>query len=433
MLPSALAPVSPLLLGAAMLLFGGALQGMLLPVRAQLESFDAISIGLIGSSYFSGFILGCFQGPRLVRGVGHIRTFTAIVAVASCTILLHAAIVGPVAWWIFRAITGFCLAILYLVIESWLNEKATNANRGMIFSTYVILGHAMATAGSFGVSLMNPSDFRIFIAGSIMISLAPVPIALSRREAPAPIKAARLRPGKILAPSPVAFFGCMGAGLANGSFSALMPVYAAEMGFKVSDVAILGAFSAMAAAISQWPLGRLSDRFDRRYLIIAASMASAMAGAALAIVQIGAVAPIVIGIVAFSAMSLPIYAMAVAHANDHAEPDEFVAISGGLLLVWAGGAVCGPILASGAMSWSGPGALFLFTAAMHVGLAAFSAWRISRRAAPAEEERSNFDEAVTLAQTVALVETAPSEDLEADDKDDEDDKDAPREELQELL
>lgn len=400
-----------------MLLFGGALQGMLLPVRAQLEAFDALSIGLIGSSYFSGFILGCFQGPRLVRGVGHIRTFTAIVAVASCTILLHAAIVGPVAWWIFRAVTGFCLAILYLVIESWLNEKATNANRGMIFSTYVILGHAMATAGSFGVSLMNPSDFRIFIVGSIMISLAAVPIALSRREAPAPIKASRLRPGKILATSPVAFFGCLGAGLANGSFSSLMPVYAAEMGFRVSDIAMLGAFSAMAAAVSQWPLGRLSDRLDRRYLIITASIAAALAGAALATVQVGAVAPIVIGIVAFSAMSLPIYAMAVAHANDHAGPDEFVAISGGLLLVWAAGAVCGPIFAAGAMSWSGPGALFLFTAATHVGLAAFSAWRISRRAAPSEEERSSFDEAVTMAQTVALVETVPhEEELEQSDE-----------------
>src|SRR5699024_2591048 len=125
-----------------------------------------------------------------------------------------------------------------------------------------------------------------------------------------------------------------------------------------------------------------------------------------------------IGIVAFSAMSLPIYAMAVAHANDHAEPDEFVAISGGLLLVWAGGAVCGPILASGAMSWSGSGALFLFTAAMHIVLAAISAWRISRRAAPSEEECSSFDVADTMSETVALVETAPSdEDFATDDED----------------
>src|SRR5690625_4812772 len=311
MLPGALAPVSPLLLGAAMLLFGGALQGMLLPVRAQLEAFDAISIGLIGSSYFSGFILGCCQGPRLVRGVGHIRTFTAIVAVASCTILLHAAIVGPVAWWIFRAITGFCLAILYLVIESWLNEKATNANRGMIFSTYVILGHAMATAGSFGVSLMNPSDFRIFIVGSIMISLAAVPIALSRREAPAPIMASRLRPEKILATSPLAFFGCLGAGLAIVSFSSLRPVYAADMGFRVCDIAVVGACSAMAAAVSQWPLGRLSDRWDWRYLITTASIAAALAGAALATVQIGEGAPVLIGVVDYSAMSLQLIAMAV--------------------------------------------------------------------------------------------------------------------------
>ena len=392
-----------------MLLFGGALQGLLLPVRAQIESFDPVSIGLIGSSYFAGFVAGCFYGPRAVAGVGHIRTFTAIVAVASCAILLHAIVVGPAAWWLFRAMTGFCLAVLYMVIESWLNEKATNANRGAVFSAYIILGHVMGTAGNLGVAVADPGDFRIFALGSILISLAAVPIAMSRREAPAPIDAVRLRPGKILAVSPVAFFGCLGAGLTIGAFGALMPVYAAAIGFGIREVALLGATSAIAAAIGQWPLGWISDRSDRRFVIIAAGVAAAAAGTGLALFGSSDGATIFAGIIAFSAFALPIYAISVAHANDHAHPDEFVETSGGLLLVWSAGAIFGPVLASAAMTWSGPGALFLFTATVHVAIAALAGWRITRRAAPAEEDRTSFAEAVTLAQTVALVDTAPSD------------------------
>ena len=175
---SVIAPIAALLLSVALLLMGNGLQGTLLPVRASIEAFSSIDIGIMGSAYFIGFGLGCFYGSRLVRRAGHIRTFTAMVAIASSAVLAHAIVVSPVLWWFLRAATGLCFAVLYLVIESWLNEKATNENRGLVFSIYTFINLTVITIGQMMLILDEPTNFPLFALSSILLSLAAVPVAM---------------------------------------------------------------------------------------------------------------------------------------------------------------------------------------------------------------------------------------------------------------
>jgi MFS family permease len=400
-----LSPVIPLLLGVAMLLLGLGIQGLLLPMRAQIEGYGSAMVGIMGSSYSAGFILGCLCGPQLVARAGHIRTFAAFVSIASCTVLLHSMVISPLAWWMFRAATGGCTAILFMVCESWLNDKSDNANRGAIFSIYVMLSNACSMTGQLFVGALDPEDVAIFMGGSILMSLAAVPVAMSRVEAPAPIKAVRLRPLRILKTSPVGFAGCLACGLSMGAVGTLLPVYGTGIGLGLTAVALLCAAAALAAAIGTWPLGFLSDRMDRRYVIVGAAAAAALSSICLAIFGSGAPGLSFAGVIAFSAVSIPLYALSVAHTNDHGETRNFVETSGGLLLIWAIGTMIGPMIGAVVMARVGPGGLFASTAVMHSGLALYAAWRITRRAAPGAHERGAFVEAVAVTQTVAPLES----------------------------
>ncbi len=275
---SAFAPITALLLSVALLLMGNGLQGTLLPVRANLEAFSALDIGVLGSSYFIGFAAGCLYGPRLIRRAGHIRAFAALVAIASCVVLVHALFLNPVLWWGLRATTGFCFAVLYMVIESWLNEKSTNETRGFIFSLYTMINLTVITIGQLMLGLDRPEDFPLFLLASILVSLTAVPVALTRAEAPAPVQSVKIRLKYLYNLSPVGVMGCLAVGLANGSFWALAPVFAQMKGADTWGVAIFMSVAVIAGAIGQWPLGRLSDKTDRRRIIIVATCGSATAG-----------------------------------------------------------------------------------------------------------------------------------------------------------
>jgi MFS family permease len=183
---AAIASVGALLLSAALLLMGNGLQTTLLPVRADLEAFATVQIGVMGSAYFVGFVVGCVRAPHYVRWVGHIRAFTAMVAIASAVPILHLLVLHPIAWWILRAMTGFCLAGLYLVIESWLNERSTNETRGTVLSVYTIIQLTVITLGQLMITLADPSDFALFGIASIIVSIAAVPVALTTQARPPP-------------------------------------------------------------------------------------------------------------------------------------------------------------------------------------------------------------------------------------------------------
>ncbi|MDG2376716.1 MAG: MFS transporter [Woeseiaceae bacterium] len=183
---NALAPVAALLIGVAILLTGQGLLGTLLPVRAGLESFSTLAIGIMGGTYFLGFTLGCVKGGELVKNVGHVRVFAAITALASATPLAHGLLINPWAWSVFRTMTGFCVAVLFVVIESWLNDRATNDNRGIVFSTYVMITLSMMAVGQMMTLLYYPGDLQVFTVASVLVSLAAIPVVLSKSPSPEP-------------------------------------------------------------------------------------------------------------------------------------------------------------------------------------------------------------------------------------------------------
>lgn len=386
----AIAPVGALLLSVALLLTGNGLQGTLLPVRASMENFSALSIGVLGASYYSGFVVGCMVTPRLIQRVGHIRLFTAMVAAASATPLLHALVVTPVFWWVLRALTGLFLASLYLIIESWLNERATSANRGMVFTTYTTVNFTVLTLGQLLMLTDDPKNFPLYTIASILVSLAAIPVALTRSPQPAPVKVARLSFTNLFRISPVGVMGCIVVGLANGSFWALGPTYVLRSGFGVREVALFMSAVVIGGALSQWPFGRLSDRVDRRLTILVACGASAAAGLALVLAGLMVPALVLVAGALFGVFAFPVYALSVAHANDKATDADFVAVAGGLLLINGIASAIGPLLASAAMAMTGPAGLFGFTAVVHAAMALYTAHRMRQRAAPADEDKSSF-------------------------------------------
>ncbi|WP_207538205.1 MFS transporter [Sabulicella rubraurantiaca] len=401
-----LSPISALLLSVAILIMGNGLQSTLLPVRASFEEFDPTEIGLQGSSYFLGFVVGCILGGRMIQRVGHIRTFAALASVASTVVLIHAMVVEPFTWAVLRAITGFCFAGLYLVIESWLNERAGNENRGMVMGVYTMINLGVIVIGQMMLTLSDPSRFPLFALASILVSLAAVPVALTGAAPPAPLAEARLRPLKLYRISPVGVVGAMMAGVASGAFWALGPAYVVAMGADTRQVAIFMSIAVLGGALIQWPIGRLSDRLDRRIVVIGACLVGAASGVGLVMGVDETGLPMALLAALFGAAAFPLYAICAAHAFDHTAPSDFVEASSGLLLANGLGAVAGPLLASVLMRISGPSGLFMATAVAHLLLAGFVAWRITRRAAMPKELRPDFDLAGTAPTMVAPQEEA---------------------------
>ncbi len=390
MLSSALAPVAALLLGVAFLVMGNGLQGTLLPVRAQIEIFSILDIGILGSSYFVGFAIGCLKGSRLIHRAGHIRVFTAMAAIASAAALIHALVVLPIVWWPLRMISGFCIAVLYIVIESWLNERSTNESRGLVMSLYTAINLGVLTLGQLMVTLYDPATFPLFALASILVSLAAVPVALTAAPAPAPLQIPRLRIAYLYRLSPVGFLGCCAVGAANGSYWALGPVFAQQSGLDIAGIAFFMSATAIGGALGQWPFGWLSDKMDRRKIIAAICIAACIAAIAMALFNGRWPQSILYFALLFGLLALPLYALCVAHMNDFVSADGFVEASSGLLLVYSAGAVCGPLIAAAFIEWFGKEGLLFFTATAHAAMAIFAIQRMYQRARPSEEDRSDF-------------------------------------------
>ncbi len=408
------APIAALLFSVALLLMGNGLQGTLLPVRANIEAFSQLDIGVMGSVYFLGFAIGCYFGPYLVRRVGHIRVFTAMVAIASSVVLGHSLIIESTTWWIMRGLTGMCFAVLYLVIESWLNAKATNQNRGLIFSIYTIINLTVITVGQMLLITDSPQAFTLFALASVLISLAAVPVALTTAPAPPPVATVKIRLFRLYKLSPVGVMACLAVGLANGAFWSLAPVFAQEYLGGVENIAIFMSVVVIAGAIGQWPLGWLSDKIDRRKVIITSTIGAALAGGALTFLAPAfqtALMPLAFG---FGFFALPLYALSVAHMNDFVDAEDFVEAAGGLLLVFAAGAVLGPIFASIVIEQSGLAYLFLYTAVIHVLTGGFAFYRMFKRQPAPDEEHVAFADSLRFAQTVANIEElTPEQDADA--------------------
>jgi MFS family permease len=390
---SQLYTIGAILLSTAFLLLGNGLTNTLVPLRAHLEGFSDLAIGALGSFYYAGFVVGCFVVPKLLSRVGHIRAFAVTAALTAATVLLHPLFVSPVVWFAVRAAFGFCAAGVYMVIESWLNDRATNENRGRILSAYVAVNLGSIMLGQWLLPVASPKGPELFSLAAVLYCLCVVPVGMTLLPQPAPQAAPRLRVWRLMQTSPVGMAGVIAVGLANGAFWTLGPVYAIRLGFSTTGIALFMSAFILGGTLIQLPLGRISDRLDRRWIIVGVSVAAVLGGVALAIVgRLGAHIPWLLYPLAlfFGAAMLPLYSLSIAHANDRIERSEFLEASATLLMVNALASVAGPTLAAIVTDFSGMASLFLYTAAVHVVMVVFTLSRIAIARAPADETREHF-------------------------------------------
>ncbi|WP_420392152.1 MFS transporter [Acuticoccus sp.] len=388
---SALAPVAALFAGIALLYLGYGLQVTLVPLRADVEGFSRFAIGLLGSTYYAGFVAGCLLAPYVILRVGHIRAFAAMVSCVSAAALAFPLALEEAAWMAFRLATGFCIAGLLVVIESWLNEKATNVTRGIVMSVYIVITYAAISVGQLGVSVQPLESFSLFALCSIILSLAALPVVLTRASQPAPIPVVRYEPRRIWRTAPAGCIGSFAAGLSIGSIFALGTIFAIELGYSANEAAIFVSACMLGGALGQYPFGRVSDFMDRRYVLLVAVALTTVVSFILVAAPLMPQALVLVLGLAVGFVLMPTYSIAAAHAYDRTRPEDMVPMSAALLVLFGVGSMVGPLLAAPAMSWFGPGGLFLVIALVSSLLALFVALRIFARARPGEAMRADFD------------------------------------------
>ena len=379
-----------LFLGSALLMFGGGLQGLLLSVRGAQEHFSLLALGLIGTGWSVGFVAGSITVPMLVQRVGHIRAFSIMAAIGTITILCNLLFINDVGWIVLRAFSGFCFAGAAMIVESWLNEVADNRSRGTIFSIYVSINMAASTIGQLAMSVTGVTGYIPFVIGAISFICAILPSALTSTPQPRPIVSAKLDVMLLYKTSPLAVIASFACGMANGTFGTLAPVYGYSQGLDAAGIAYLFAVTAVVGAIAQIPFGRLSDKIDRRLVMILLSGIATLAGFLTVITNPGPGAwmYILFGLYGFSAY--PLYAIAVAHANDFTKDGEFAKVAGGMLLILGIGLAIGPIIASWVMNALAPVGLFIVTATFHGALAVTAFLRMKVRPVRDEKGRVRF-------------------------------------------
>jgi MFS family permease len=372
-----------LLFGIALLMLGHGLQGTLLSVRATQEAFATATTGIVMSGYFLGLLLGAFITPHLVARVGHVRVFAAFSSIASTAILLHALWVQPASWFVLRVVTGVCLCGVYIVTESWLNGRADNQNRGRLFAVYMVILLGATALAQFLLNVADPKGYTLFILVSLLLSLSIVPILLSESPAPPITRHMPVSLAQLYRVSPLGTIGVIGSGLASAALYALGPVYAGQIGLTLAGISTFMAVAIFGGVVLQWPVGRLSDRFDRRTVLTATAL---LAAAAVAVAGLAAAAEqralLFALFFVFGGLALPIYSLSVAHINDFLRPEQLVGASSTVLLANGAGAVVGPNLVGPLMQVAGPVGFILALAGLHVLIGGFALWRMTRRAAP---------------------------------------------------
>jgi MFS family permease len=376
---SAIARTWPLLLGMGVLMLGAGLQSTLLGLRATLEGFPTVVTGIVMSGYYVGYVLGTVIAPPLLRRLGHIRVFATLAAIASVAILVQGCFVTPLIWGAMRLLSGVCFAGIYVVAESWLNDRASRANRGRVFAVYMLVLYIGLGAAQFLLLLANPQTAAPFMLVSILISLAMVPIVVSAQQVPEHAVPRKVRLRELYQNSPLGVVAVTVSGLISAIIFSMGPVYARLSGLQTRGVAAFMAASILAAVVTQYPVGRLSDRMDRRTVIAAVcTLAMILAGSIVAFP--GMPHFLFLGLAAlFSGFALTLYSLSVSHVNDKLEPAQMVAASSALLLLNGTAAALGPILAGSLIAAFGPPAYFATLAALSGTLAIYDLWRKARR------------------------------------------------------
>ena len=378
-----------LLLGIALIMLGNGLQNTLLGVRATLEGFGTGTTGLVMTAYFAGFVAGSVIVPRLLANVGHVRVFAALASLASGATLMHTVFVTALSWGLIRVATGFCFAGLYVVAESWINEAATNKTRGQLLSVYMIMVLGGTGSGQLLMNLWDPRGFELFVLVSVLISFALIPITLSVGRAPAFEASESIGIRALFRASPLGVAGAFLIGIAHSALYAMGPVFATEIGLNVERVSLFIAVALFGGLVLQWPIGWLSDRFDRRRVIVAVAWIAATASLVAGVGGIDSFTVLLAATALLGGMSMPLYSLCGAHTNDHLTPRQIVAASATLVLVGGIGLTMGPLLAAVLMQVAGPQGIFWLLTLMHACIGAYGLYRMMRREpVPLDEQRS---------------------------------------------
>jgi MFS family permease len=376
--------IATLLVGAALMMTADALFITVLPLRSGFEEFSPGLVGLLGALYFVGFIIGCVFGPVLVKNVGHIRTFAGVTAISAALALIFPVWPNIILWLGLRLLSGITHAVAFMVIESWLNDQSENTSRGRILSIYIIIANVATMAGQMLVNVADIAGQNLFALVTILLCLAVVPVALTPTSEPTPIPTAKLELKGLISISPVGTIGCLLVGAVEGAFWTLGPVFGQLRAMSVFEVTLLMASFVLGGTLSQWPLGKLSDQYDRRVVLLPVALATVGTGLLIALVPLSNLWAMLALACVHGALMVPLYALCLAHANDNVPTEKLVQTSGGLLLIYSVGAAIGPLVAAQLMEYTEAGGLFIFISMV---LALFAIFIIYRLAFGPEHER----------------------------------------------
>ncbi|WP_172295932.1 MFS transporter [Pseudoruegeria sp. HB172150] len=389
-----------LLLGIGLLMIGNGLQASLMGVRGSLEGFSTFELSLVTSAYFLGFLGGSRATPEMIRRVGHVRVFAALGSFISAVLILFPTVTEPWAWTILRVVIGFCFSGVYVTAESWLNNAATNETRGQTLSMYMVVQMMGIIAAQMILGAGDPGGFVIFIIPSVLVSIAFAPILLSISPTPAFGTTKAMKLTELFHASPLSFVGMTLMGGVFASIFGMSSVYASEIGMEVREVSIFVASFFVGSLVMQYPIGWVSDRMDRRQLIM---VVAAVGGVFALGGYFLADSFLVLIVVAFAigGSANPLYSLLIAYLNDYMEPDDMAAASGGLIFLNGLGAIVGPLLTGYLMGQLGNHIFWLFNATLMLAVAAYSLYRMTQRPATPVDE------------TVAYVGVMPTSSLVA--------------------
>lgn len=378
-----------LLLGMLLLMIGNGMQGTLLGVRGDIEGFSTFEMSIVVSAYFLGFLFASRQTPNWIRRVGHVRVFAAMGSFISAVIILYPTLAHPIAWTIGRFVIGYCFCGVYVTAESWLNNAATNENRGKSLSLYLLVQMAGIVTAQFLVAMGDPAGFEVFVIPSILVSISFAPILLSISPTPAFDTTKRMTLKELIKISPL---GCVSMAILGGIFSAqfgMAAVYGSEAGLSLREISTFISVIYIGALVLQFPIGWMSDRMDRRILIVMVALVGGIAAIAAYFVDDNFVLLLAAAFV-IGGCSNPLYALAIAYTNDFLEPEDMAAASGGLLFINGLGAIAGPLTTGWLMGVAGPEGFFAYLAILMLGLSGYGVYRMTQRAAPSVEDTGSY-------------------------------------------
>lgn len=389
---------SSLLLSVALLLSGHGLQLAFVPIKAEFNEWTSVDIGLLSSFYFAGFILGCFTVPRLVSRIGHIRSYAFLVSLFTTSIMCLSLGDYFFFWLVLRVLSGVCIAGLYLVIESWLNEQLSSDVRGGVLAVYTVIVLAGLAVGQLLVNAAPVGSDRLIVISALFIVLATVPISLTRSSQPEQIPNATFSPLLILRTSRTASASSFSSGVISGSVYGLGPVYGLQQGMDVSSVSLMMALAITGGALAQYPLGRLSDSYARHLVILGCLIAGAII-AAVALLLPASAGPLILCL--FGAAVMPVYALSLALSSDNVTEGSFIEVGTGLLMINAFGSILGPLVTSQLMFRLGA-EYFLVSHLVVLLLGGFGVFALSRSERASSGDRPDFKLATTAAAQGAL-------------------------------